>query len=309
MMDINKSEENISLIFLIIPTILIISGIIIFTYPIPTNLTPLLTISLFSGLILLGLGSFYNRNTWSNKIKILGWMIFAFYWSSQINSLYFAEQGDFVNASICIIGVYIFFYFAYHEWLCIKRNEKIESINWIAGATSLAGLIYSIIELTPLANWLIEVVAFHSGWILNIFTGNVIINGRYLTFNQAYIRIIFACTAVQSMVLFIGMILPLSKVENTRKIIGLCITIIPIYFLNLIRNAGITYLVGIYGNDFFNIAHNIIGKIGSLIALIILLLIVVKVIPEIFDEIIDLSEIYKRNGPLEKSIKKIWRKN
>ena len=64
MMNFIKSEENISLLFLIIPTIFIISGILLFKYPIQTEIIPLLTIILFIGLILLGIGSFYNSNTW-----------------------------------------------------------------------------------------------------------------------------------------------------------------------------------------------------------------------------------------------------
>ena len=63
--------------------------------------------------------------------------------------------------------------------------------------------------------------------------------------------------------------------------------------------------MGTYGNDFFNIAHNIIGKGGSLIALVILLFIVVKIVPEVFDEILNLTDLYKRNGPIEKTIKKL----
>jgi archaeosortase A (PGF-CTERM-specific) len=277
-------------------------------YPLNEEIKILLPLPLFSSLFLLGLGSYINKPKIANKLKIVGWLIFSFYWSTQINSLYFAEQGDVFNASLCIIGIYVLSYFAYHEWLSLKRNEKIECINWIAGASSIAGMIYYIIELTPLAAFLIETVANQSGWILNLFLGNVSINGRYISYNHAYIRIIFACTAVQSMVLFIGMILPLEKVNIKRKIYAIIITIVPIYFLNLIRNASITYLVGIYGHSFFNIAHNIIGKGGSLIALVILLFIVIKIVPELFDKIIDLTEIYKRNGPIENNIRKNYRR-
>ena len=300
-----NSESAFAGVFLIVPTIFVIIGLLFFSYPLPTEAETLLLLPLFAGLILLGLGSFLKKENVTNKLKIAGWGVFSFYWSTQINSLYFAEQGDIVNAFLCIVGIYVLFYIAYHEWLSLKRNEKIECINWIAGASAIAGLIYSIIELTPLATWLIEVVATQSGWLLNIFTGNVSVDGRYISYNFAHIRIIFACTAIQSMVLFVGMILPLTKVNTKIKIYGLLITVVPIYFLNLIRNAGVTYLVGIYGNDFFNIAHNIIGKGGSLIALVILLLIVVKIVPEVFDEILNLTDLYKRNGPIEKTIKKL----
>jgi len=201
----NKDSEGVfAWIFLVVPTIFVIIGLFLFSYPLPTEIESLLPLPLFIGLILLGLGSFLKKENVTNKLKIAGWVVFSFYWATQINSLYFAEQGDLVNAFLCIVGIYVLFYFAYHEWLSLKRNEKVECINWIAGASSIAGLIYSIIELTPLATWLIEVVAGHSGWLLNIFTGNVSVDGRYISYNFAHIRIIFACTAIQSTVLSIG---------------------------------------------------------------------------------------------------------
>jgi exosortase/archaeosortase family protein len=106
------------------------------------------------------------------------------------------------------------------------------------------------------------------------------------------------------MVVFVGLILALKKVPPKRMIYGLLITIIPIYFLNLIRNALVTYLIGNNITD-FSTAHNIIGKGGSLVALVILLFIVIKILPEIFDEINCLIDLYKRKGPLEKAIGKL----
>ncbi|MFE3845987.1 archaeosortase A [Thermoplasmatota archaeon] len=301
---INYLNNNFSWIFLILPAIFIIIGLIFFTYPLPKLIENLITIPLFIGLGLLFIGFFIKKEFFGNKIKIIGWIIFAFYWATRINTLYFAEQQDFVNAILCIIGIYVLFYFAYHEWYSIKINKNIKSLNWIAGASSVSGLIYFIIELTPLAIILIEIVAAQSGYLLDIFINGVNVEGRYILYELAYIRIIFACTAVQSMVIFIGMILPLKNVEIKRKIYGLLITVVPVYFLNLIRNAGITYLIGSNTTDFYT-AHNIIGKGGSLIALIILLVIVVKIVPEVFNEIISLTDLPKREGPIEKQFKKL----
>jgi archaeosortase A (PGF-CTERM-specific) len=301
----NHQNDKYSWIFIILPTLFILIGLIFFTYPVSNNIENLISIPLFSSLILLAIG-FLNRNrNLGSKIKIIGWFLFSFYWATRINTLYYAEQQDLVNAILCIIGIYVLFYISYHEWLSIKRNEKINSLNWIAGASAISGLIYFTIELTPLSIILIEIVAAHSGFLLNIFVEGVSVDGRYILFELAYIRIIFACTAIQSMVIFIGMILPLKKVETKRKIYGLLITIIPVYFLNLIRNAGITFLIGANITDFYT-AHNIIGKGGSLIALVILLFIVVKIVPEVFDEIISLTNLPKRNGPIEKYLKKIF---
>ena len=303
------SEGAIASIFIIIPTAFIIIGLLFFPFPINEEMKALLPIPLFAGLILLGLGSFLKKEEISNRLKIAGWGVFAFYWSTQPNTLYFGEGEDFVNAFLCIAGVYVFFYLAYHEWLSMKRKENIGCLNWIAGASAIAGFIYFIIELTPLASWLIETVAVQSGWLLNIFIGNVSVQGTGIYYEGSRIvNIIFACTAVQSMVIFVGMILPLPKVTLKRKMYGLLITVVPIYFLNLIRNALIVYLVKDDSSLFF-MAHNVIGKGGSLLALVILLFIVIKIVPEVFDEIIDLTDLPKRNGPLENFIKKtVWRK-
>jgi len=321
----NHRENAIALLFLIIPILFVIIGLVFFPYrPAGTEtiLEELLPLPLFFGLILLGIGFLIRKDGTDSKIKIIGWILFTFFWSTQPNKLYFGEDGDFVNAFLCIVGVFVLIYIAYHEWLSTITKKKISCLNWAAGVAAIAGFIYFGIEIhliqillgfigieiTSIEIWLREVVAAQSAWLLNVFTGNVTLGGLYIGWELAHIKIIFACTAVQSMVIFVGMILPLPKVNMKRKCIGLLVTIVPVYFLNLIRNALVVYLVGIYGPDFFGIAHNIIGKGGSLVALVILLFIVIKIIPEVFDEIICLTDLYKINGPLEQSFKKIWRK-
>jgi len=305
----NDSDKTIALMFLIIPTLFVIVGLLFFPFPLPEIVSYLLPVPLFSSLILLGTGAAIKKGELAHKIKIFGWILFAFYWSTQPNSLYFGEEGDFVNAFLCIAGIFVLFYVAYHEWLSLKTKKHVGCLNWIAGASCLAGFIYFGIELTPLRLWLIETVTSQSGWLLNLFIGDVEVFGVNIFYKSSYaVTIIFACTAVQSMVLFVGMIVALPKVETKRKLYGLLITVVPIYLLNLIRNALVAYLVK-DDPDFFFIAHNIIGKGGSLLALVILLFIVIKILPELLDEIICLTDLYKRNGPIEKFVNKyIWRK-
>ncbi len=301
-----KDNSLISILFIVIPIIFTIIGIIFFPYNASSNKTDLIsTIPLFSGLALLFIGYITNKKLYfSNYIKTTGWILFAFYWSIQINPLYYGADGDLVNAIICIAGIFLLSYIAYHEWLCYNKKDEITCLNWMAGAASIAGIIYFIMEITPLAYILREIVAAQSGQLLNIFTGKVYVDGLDIYYKFTRIRIIFACTAVQSMVIFVGMILPIASINLKRKMIGLAVTVIPVYFLNLIRNALVTYLVGENLTD-FNMAHNVIGKGGSLIALIILLFIVIKIIPEVFDEINCLLDLPKRNGPIEKTLKKI----
>jgi len=155
-------EGAIASLFIIIPTVFIIIGLLFFPFPIKEEMKTLLPIPLFVGLILLGTGFLLKREGVSNKLKIIGWGVFAFYWSTLPNTLYFGEGNDLVNAFLCISGVYVLFYLAYHEWISMRRKEILGCLNWIAGASAIAGIIYFVIELTPLAPWLIETVASNS---------------------------------------------------------------------------------------------------------------------------------------------------
>jgi archaeosortase A (PGF-CTERM-specific) len=215
--------------------------------------------------------------------------------------LYFSEGGDIFNAAVCIIGVYVLLYVAYHEWLSLVRNEPVSCLNWIAGGTFLAGIIYFTIEngiIPGLKDWFIETVAAHSVDVLHLFGVNVSRMQDLILFNNVPITIIFACTAIQSMVLFIGMIGAIPRVPLKRKALGLLVTVVPIYFLNLIRNAGVVYMVG-SGMTSFEMAHNVIGKTGSLLALILLLFLTFKIVPELYEEIMGIINLPKRKGPVE----------
>ena len=316
-----KSNENktynqiLSSFFIIIPSILLISNYLYYPTNPSDSIKFFVQIPIFLGLILLFIGFLLNRYSTGKIIKIFGWIIFAFYWSTQPLSLYANEGGDIFNGALCVIGVYFLFYLAYQEWLSYIRKETINSLNWITGASAIAGLIYFGIERSILAKYLIYEVAQESTWVLNLLIGNVTIGQANITSTPilyngtVVVSIIFACTAVQSMVIFIGMIIALTEINLKRKIIGLVVTVLPVYILNLFRNALVVFLLVRNITD-FNIAHNIIAKAGSLIVLIVLLLIVIKIIPEVFDKLLSLVEIYKRNGPLEKVFKKIiWRKS
>jgi len=309
----HKYNENIAFLFLIIPVLMLIFGYFLNPYYLQTanNLTSvIIQASLFLGLILLFIGFILKNNTYSGWLKISGWVVFAFYWATQPAHLYFSEGGDIINASICVIGVFVLCYIAYHEWLSLKRNEKISCLNWIAGASAIAGIIYFGLELSPLATSLIHEVAKQSAWVLDLLIGNVTVGsptiyGTPIYHNGEYVvTIIFACTAIQSFVIFVGMIGALPKIDIKRRVIGLLITILPVYFLNLLRNAMVAFLT-IRNITDFDVAHNYIAKAGSLIVLIVLLLILVKIIPEILDEIFCLTDLYKREGPLERFFKKI----
>jgi archaeosortase A (PGF-CTERM-specific) len=296
-----QKYSKIALIVVIVPTIMLLVGAFINPYPPSEIAQKLVLIPLFLGLILLGFGYFQQNKRSGSKWKICGWSTYAFFWATSPAYLYFSEGGDVFNAIVCTIGVYILIYIAYHEWLSIKTNTFPTCLNWIAGASFLAGIIYFIVDsgiFPVIKSWFIEVVAYQSNAVLNLFGIESILQGSIIILNGHPITIIFACTAIQSMVLFVGMIGALPQVPIRKKLIGIAITVVPIYFLNLIRNASVIFLIG---NNItsFNTAHNIIAKTGSLIALIILLFITFKILPTLYNEIICLFDLSKRKGPVE----------
>jgi len=300
-----SSEKNNALVvvsFFLVPTVMLFAGFFLFPYPVSSVTRQISFIPLFLGLLFLGFGFFYKEKNTACWLKIIGWFLFAFFWATMPNLLYFSEGGDVFNAGVCIIGVFVLFYMAYHEWLSIQRGDDVSSLNWIAGGTFLAGIIYFTIEngiIPGLQEWLIENVAAQTAGLLSLFGISTTREKALIIHTNPPIMIIFACTAIQSIVLFVGMIGALPRVGLKRKTLGLLVTVVPIYFLNLIRNASVVYMVG-SGMVSFELAHNVIGKAGSLFALIVLLFITFKIAPELYDEIIGIIDLPKRKGPVER---------
>ena len=307
---IEKSNGLAVLSYFLIPAMMLIIGYILFPYP-PSFLARQFSFfPLFLGLIFLGFGFFYRKKNIASMLKIIGWILFAFFWATMPSFLYYSEGGDVFNAAVCVIGVYVLIYMGYHEWLSFKTGNYVLCLNWIAGSTFLAGIIYFTIEnniIPGLKEWLIENVAAQTTDILHLIGVSALRNQVLIIYNNMPVAIIFACTAIQSMVLFVGMIGALSRVNWKRKSLGLLVTVVPIYFLNLIRNASVVYMVG-SGIVSFELAHNVIAKIGSLLALILLLFVTFKIIPELYDEIIGILDLTKRKGPVELFLGRVLRK-
>ena len=296
-----------ALFFFGLPTVVIIIGHFLFwgindflQFSIIT--TPVLFVSLF--LFLMGI--YANRKT--HLILFIAWLIFSFYWALQPEYLYYIEDGDIFNAVFCILGVYFLSYISYHEYLSYKRGEDVKSLDFLAKATFYSSLIYFTFQKIPwLSGWLIKAVAAQSAFLLKIFGYSVSVGNPvgYLNvqvpvyFNGIEsVRLVLACTGLQSMAVFIGVFIALD-IDLNRKIKAFIAAVPTIYVLNLIRNAGVIY--GMEELHFsFYFMHNVIGKAGSLLALILIAYYIFNLIPELYDRIIGIVNLYKRMGPIER---------
>lgn len=270
---------------------------------------------MFIGLVLEGAGFFYPGKK-KHLFRAGGWIFLGIYWPTL--SPGFIAIGDFTNAFFCIAALPFFFYLSFHEFLSYKTGKDHRGLRFIAGVAFLAGFPYFIIDRIPIvAGSLISIVAGQSIWLFNSMTGNAFtvepVNyfGNSLWYKtdavheigalvpQVDIRIILACTAIQSILIAFGVIVASSsRWINKEK--ALLLNIPVIYFLNLVRNAGVIYLT-YYNITDFETAHNVIGKGGSLAALIILLFITFEIMPELYDDIASLANLPKRFNRLRKS--------
>lgn len=258
-----------------------------------------------------------------NQFSILGWICLGFFWWIQVE--YYILIKDPVNALICAAAVPFFGYLAYHEYLSIIWKSSYEPLRWLAAMTVVAGGIYFFVERVPLlAGWLIHLVAEQSIWLLDIFgIENKLGPIDYGEGSKIYrsgsehqevrvpiegdtwkdplapsVNIVLACTALQSMIIFVGGVI-CTKAPLNRRFNAFLVTVPPIYILNLIRNAVVIWLTyeHVWGVDTFFWAHAVYAKIGSLLALVVLAIAVFHFLPEMQDSILGVIDLPLREAP------------
>ena len=299
-----------------------------------TELSILAEILVISSLIILSLGYFFSSKPHiffgkrfpvkiGYNLNIVGWLLLGFFWWIQVEHYILID--DPFNGLICALAMPFFGYLAIHEYLSIRWNSKYEPLRWLAAMTVVAGGIYFFVERVPLlSGWLIQVVAEQSIWILNSLDIPTSLGSldygegsryyRPVSENQQvqiaiegdewrdpdakFVTIVLACTALQSMIIFVGGVI-CTKAPADRRFYAFLATVPAIYILNLIRNAVVIWLTyeHVWGDETFFYAHGILGKVGSLIALIFLAIAVFHFLPEMQDSILGVIDLPLRQAP------------
>lgn len=296
---------------------------------------------LTASILLLLLGAFLQGPA-RHTFRASGFLLFGFYWATQAMNLYAKAEGDFVNMIFAAFAAYFFSYFAYHSLLDRATGQESASVRWLASTSGITAGVYFVTSLVrPVAEWLILTVAAQTEAFLRFFGQGVVRDGGspegsliyYPTSPElgAYsgghfpIQIILACTAIQSIMIFVGGIgsirppvLGVGYAGNPKRYAGLratfgrrlayafLLTVPLIYVLNLFRNTLIIWMSGqekavlfSTNESAFWFSHNVIGKGGSLVALLIIAFIVFRILPELYDAIIGLLDLTRRPGPIE----------
>ena len=161
----------------------------------------------------------------------LGYLTFGVFWMGQVD--YYLQIEDVVNAAFAAGALPFFAYLAYHEYLSYEWDEVYSPLRWLGATVVIAGGIYFAVDRVPyITGGLVQIVADQSAWVLtHLFnypssTGSLEYNADNLWFragaghenvrieliseNHDYdespttINIVLACTALQSMIIFIG---------------------------------------------------------------------------------------------------------
>ena len=291
----------------------------------------LLTLA-FVSLGLLGAGFLVQRRE-KHLLRAAGWVLFGLYWPFQAPEYFWptkSSEPDPINGWFTLLGPLFLWYVAWHEWKSYQWNEDPRALRWFTGASFTAAITYFIVYEIPQATaYIIHQTAIQSAWLYNwLFYGGA---PRAFVSQDAYygadgfrdshiclpdgggfavycppgseyaVTVVLACTAIQSIMIFVGAIACLDA-DRRRKLRGYLYTVPVIYFLNLFRNAGIVYGYkdlnwGMFGIDAFEWMHAYVGKIGSLVAMVFIALAVFATLPELHGNILDLFDLRKRKAP------------
>ncbi len=115
------------------------------------------------------------------------------------------------------------------------------------------------------------------------------------------VSIILACTALQSIMLFVGLFMG-TTAPWKRRLTASAIVAGVVYVLNLLRNTGIIWFYG-QGDASFWVMHDAVGKGGSLVAMVLIAFAAFAWFPEFLRELIGVLDLYHRDGPVERAFR------
>ena len=235
----------------------------------------------------------------------LGWAIFGLRWGLATPGFYFHEHNIMYTVA-CLLAIPATFYAA-----CILVRYGRASLMALTRAAAICGIFYfPFAYFDGLSHWLIGVTTEITLACVNAL-GYPAVRTAFdiISLHGHLVQIILACTAVQSMAIFVGVVFAI-RVEPRRQLLAFLASVPLIYILNLVRN---TFVIAAYGNQWFQImpdqivawtgeppayasffwAHNVLAETGSLIALVLISYAVMTLMPELLDYLMDILRLAK----------------
>ena len=266
----------------------------------------------------------------SNRIEPLapvGWLLTGFYFFNE-TGFYLAHE-DLVLTIMSALTLPGAAAIALWERR-VSNVKEVSALRWFRGAVGAAGLPYLLIAHVPVLNviaiWFVAwqsaaLLSFAGGadvtlgdtyanpadgppvewsawdgnqWFLTeemsefSFHTELLVNGEPL-----YINFVLACTAIQSMIIFVGAISVLD-IDWRKRVRALFIALSLIHILNIFRNAGLIWLQMGYPDwrwinlTIFEFGHAYAARVASLGAMFLLALVLFEMLPQMHRHVLTL---------------------
>ena len=271
--------------------------------------------------------------TWkkrSSRLEIiapLGWVLTGFYFFNDIS--FYIEHEDPVLTLMSAATLPGAVAIAFWERNVVEKKYA-DALRWFRGTVAVAGLPYLLIAHVPMLNILaIWFVAWQSAALLSFAGGAEVTLGDtyanpansskvnwedwdgnkwFLTEDMSefsfhtellvngeplYINFVLACTAIQSMIIFVGAISVLD-IDWRKRVRALFIALSLIHILNLFRNAGLIWLQMGYPDwrwmnlSIFEFGHAYASQFVSLGAMFLLALVLFEMLPQMHKHVLSL---------------------
>ena len=282
------------------------------------------------GVILLAFG-YFRASSNGSILAIIGWPMIGLHFYMDVP--YYVEIQDPVLILMTAAGLPLTIAVSAWDGRNISQGIEDEALIWARGAIALSTGPYLIMAHVPIFNviavWITAwsantFLAFsgHDGyvigamlvdtgttdvlwsewqgnrWILTTQLGDAGFHAPLLdqTSGQPTVSFVMACSAAQSMAVFIGALFAIRTAPWQRRMRALLVTVPTIFVLNTFRNAGIVWLHVTYpqwellGVTMFDFAHSYAAKAGSLFAMFLMALVLFDLLPEMHRHIMRLMK-------------------
>jgi len=217
--------------------------------------------------------------TKKSLIALPGWALFGVFWLGQPG--HYLAINDYFNAILFTAAALMCFYIA---WMLLRKRGPSKALLWASYAAAVCGMVYfPFAEIVPLREGLIGFTTLLIVHALQSLSVTVSVpGGNIVILNGKSVEIILACTAIESIALFAGLIISVGAPAG-RKAVALAVSTISIYVLNIVRNGFVIMAYGWswFGSESFEVAHNMIAKLGSAVALLLISYLVFLLLPEL----------------------------
>ena len=254
-------------------------------------------------------GVLFSERTFGKGAGALGWTSLAVYCYAEVS--YYLNEGEYFDASLALV----FLAFSLLLAILMMKPKSMagegddDLLFTITQIALLAAVFYfpfsEILHLETLLIYLTTIITatglnlFNFG-VYTVYPSSIYTMNSYFheVYKYAPVEIILACTAIQSMALFTGLVFGVNaSIKIKRKFKAFFVSVPTIYLLNIVRNVFVTaaYYEQWFGSPIqsFYVAHDIIGRIFVMISLFVLAYAVFVILPEVLDVIADFFSVLK----------------